>query len=251
VPGGEPSAPGGVQCLEPRVKGNNLISYMENRTAIVFGATGLVGTYLVEELIINMKYTAVKVFSRRSLNIEHIKVIEHVVDVENVESYGNLIKGDDLFICLGTTIRKAGSVRRVEELDRIMPLNIASKALLNGVKRIAVVSSLGANSSSKSFYPRIKGLMEEDILDLGFSRKVVVRPSMLLGKRNEFRLLEFLGKGVMKPFSFIFRGKLAIYKAVHGRVVAQAMITLLGIDENRTIYLSDELPVLAATPREA
>jgi len=223
---------------------------MENRTAIVFGATGLVGSYLVEELIINMRYTAVKVFTRRPLNIEHIKIIEKVVDVENVQSYGDLIKGDDLFICLGTTIRKAGSVKRVEELDRIMPLNIASRALDNGVKRIALVSSLGANPSSKSFYPRIKGLVEKDILGLDFKRKVIVRPSLLLGKRGEFRFMELLGKGFMKSLSFIFRGKLAIYKAVHGRVVAQAMITLLGIDENRTIYLSDELPALAAASTE-
>lgn len=224
---------------------------MENRTAIVFGATGLVGTYLVEELIKNMKYSAIKVFTRNSLNIEHIKVIEMVVEVENIESYGDLVKGDDLFICLGTTIKKAGSVKRVEELDRVMPFNIASKAHLNGVKRIAVVSSLGANSASKSFYPRIKGLMEEDILSLGFSRKVIVRPSLLLGKRGEFRLFELAGKGLMKSLSFIFIGKLAIYKAVHGRVVARSMIALLGIDEGRTIYLSDELPALAEELREA
>ena len=219
---------------------------MENRTALVFGATGLVGRYLVEELIMNMKYTSVKVFTRRPLEVEHIKVIEKVVDVESVDSYSDEIRGDDLFICLGTTIKKAGSVSRVEELDRVMPVKIASIALKNGVKRIAVVSAIGARSSAGNFYNRIKGLMEEDIIKLGFGRTIIVRPSMLLGKRSEFRLMETIGKGVMKGLSFIFSGKLRIYRAVHGRVVARAMITLLGIDENRTIYLSDELEKLAA-----
>ncbi|MEZ4999826.1 MAG: NAD(P)H-binding protein [Bacteroidales bacterium] len=218
---------------------------MENRTALVFGATGLVGRYLVEELIVNMRYTSVKVFTRRPLELEHIKVIEKVVDVENVDSYRDEIRGDDLFICLGTTIKKAGSVSRVEELDRVMPFKIASTAYENGVKRIAVVSAIGARSSASNFYNRIKGLMEEDITGLGFSRKVIVRPSMLLGRRSEFRLMETLGKGVMKGLSFIFTGKLKIYRAVHGRVVARAMIALLGIDEGRIIYLSDELEGLA------
>lgn len=214
---------------------------MENRSAIVFGATGLVGSYLVEELIRNMKYGTIKVFSRKPLNIEHIKVVEKVVDVEDVASYADLIRGDDLFICLGTTIKKAGSVARVEELDRNMPVNIAVAALKNGAERIAVVSSLGARSGSKNFYSRIKGLMEEDIIRLSYSRTVITRPSLLLGKRNEFRLLETMGKGVMTALSFLFIGKLKIYRGIHGRVVARAMITLLGIDEEKIIYLSDEL----------
>lgn len=214
---------------------------MENRTAVVFGATGLIGRYLVEELIISMRYSAIKVFVRRPLHLEHIKVIEKTVDIADIDSYGDMITGDDLFICLGTTIRKAGSVSRVEELDRILPFKIASKARLNGIKRIAVVSSIGADSGSRNYYSRIKGLMESDILSLGFKRAVMVRPSLLLGKRDEFRLMEGLAKFFMVGLGFLFSGKLKIYKAIHGRVVARAMIYLTGIEEDRTIYLSDEL----------
>jgi len=154
-----------------------------NRTAIVFGATGLIGKYLVEELIQNMGYSSIKVFSRRKLDIEHIKVIEHIVEVENVESYADLIRGDDLFICLGTTRKKTSSIERYEQLDRDMPINIARASLAKGVKKVAVVSSLGANSKSKSYYPRIKGEMEAGISDLAFDTTIIARPSLLLGNR--------------------------------------------------------------------
>ena len=218
---------------------------MENRNAIVFGGTGLVGRYLVEELIKSQRYATVKVFTRRPLEVEHIKLIEKVVDVEDIESYAEEIRGDDLFICLGTTMRKAGSIKRYEELDRKLPFNIASEALKRGVSRVAVVSSLGANSSSRNYYARIKGEMEELILSLGFLRKVIVRPSMLLGERREFRLLELVSKPFVMLLGFIMVGKLSIYRGVHGRVVARSMICLLGMQEEKKIYLSDELPGLS------
>jgi uncharacterized protein YbjT (DUF2867 family) len=218
---------------------------MNNRTAIVFGATGLIGGYLVEELIQNMRYTAIKVFTRKSLNIQHIKVIEHVVDVENLKSYEDMIRGDDLFICLGTTRKKAGSIKRYEEIDRDIPVNIAKASIGKGVKRVAVVSSLGANSGSKNSYTRIKGEMEAGISELAFDTTVIVRPSLLLGNRSEFRLGEKLATVIMKVFSFILRGRLAIYRAIEGRDVARAMIDLIATKSSKKIFLSDELREIA------
>lgn len=218
---------------------------MNNRTAIVFGATGMIGACLVEELIQNMRYTAIKVFTRKSLNIQHIKVIEHVVDVEDVQSYGDMIRGDDLFICLGTTRRKAGSTKRYEEIDRDLPVNIAKASIKKGVKRVAVVSSLGANSGSRNSYTRIKGEMEAGILKLAFDTTVIVRPSLLLGNRSEFRFGEKLATVFMKTFSFLFRGRLGIYRAIEGRHVARAMIDLIATKSSKKIYLSDELGEIA------
>ena len=120
-----------------------------NKTAIVFGATGLVGGYLVEELIQNMGYSSIKVFTRRRL--------EHIVNVEEVNSYADLIRGDDIYICLGTTRKKARTIKRYEELDRDMPVNIAREAKKKGLGKIAVVSAIGANIKSRSYYNRIKG----------------------------------------------------------------------------------------------
>ena len=214
---------------------------MKNRTALVFGATGLVGRHLVKELIQNMRYSSVKVFTRRPLNIEHIKVLEHVVNMEDVSSYGDQIRGDDLFIAIGTTLRKAGSVAREEEIDRHMVVMIAAEAQRRGVTRIAVVSSLGANSASKNFYRRIKGKMEYDIMNLKFQRIIIARPSLLLGKREDFRLLEEVAKVFARLLGFLFIGKLAIYRAIHARTVAYAMIYLIGTKEYKCVYLSDEL----------
>ena len=214
---------------------------MKNRTALVFGATGLVGRHLVEELIRNMRYTSVKVFTRRALNIEHIKLLEYVVDVEDVSSYSDQIRGDDLFIAIGTTLRKAGSVAREEETDRHLVVEIAAEAQRRGAGRIAVVSSLGADAGARNFYRRIKGQMEKDIQNLKFQRIVIARPSLLLGKREDFRLFEEIAKVLARGLGFIFKGKLAIYRAIHARTVAYAMVYLIGTEENKSVYLSDEL----------
>ncbi len=217
-----------------------------NKTAIVFGATGLIGKYLVEELIQNMRYSSIKVFTRRKLDIEHIKVIEHIVDVENIDAYADQIRGDDLYICLGTTRKKTASISRYEQIDRDMPVNIARVSRSKGVSKVAVVSSLGANAESKSYYPRIKGEMEAGISDLAFDSTVIVRPSLLLGDRSEFRFGERMATVFMKAFAFILRGKLGVYRAIEGRDVALAMIDLLAMEGAKKIILSDELRELAA-----
>jgi uncharacterized protein YbjT (DUF2867 family) len=212
-----------------------------NKTAIVFGATGLVGSELVYQLIKDIRYKAVKVFTRRSLNIEHIKVIEDIIDVEKVEDYGESIRGDDLFICLGTTRRKAGSVKRMEDIDHHLPVKIARAALLNGVKNMAVVSSIGADQGSGNYYYRIKGSMEKDLMSLEFNRTVILRPSILLGRRDEFRLLESIGKGIIKTFGFLLNGKNRKYRAINAFDVAYAMIREINNVNGKEVYESDEI----------
>jgi len=212
-----------------------------NKTAIVFGATGLVGYELLYQLIRDIRYRGIKVFTRRELNIEHIKVIEHVVDVEDPGSYADLVKGDDLFICLGTTRRKAGSVEKMEEIDRDLPFEIAKTALMNGVKNIAVVSSIGANASSGNYYYRIKGEMEDKIKALGFSRKLVLRPSILLGKRSETRIFESIGKVLVKTFSFALRGSNRRFRGIKASDVAWVMVKEINNVNGKELYESDEI----------
>ncbi|HDZ40810.1 MAG TPA: oxidoreductase [Bacteroidetes bacterium] len=216
-----------------------------NKTAIVFGATGLVGSELIYHLIKDIRYKAVKVFTRRELHIEHIKVIENVVDVENIDTYKDLIKGDDLFISLGTTRRKAGSVKRMKEIDRDLPYTIARAALVNGVKNIAVVSSIGASAVSGNYYYRIKGEMEEKIKSLDFTRRLIVRPSILLGKRQEVRLLESAGKGLVSALGFALKGKNRKYRGIKARDVAYAMVKEINNVNGKELYESDELMEIA------
>ena len=120
----------------------------------------MIGGQLIEELSNSPEYARILVFRRRKIDIpEKDKVVNHVVDFEKIESFKNQIAGDDLFICLGTTIKKAGSVSKMEKTDRDLPVSLADAALKNGTKRIAVVSSIGADEKSSNYYLRIKGEM--------------------------------------------------------------------------------------------
>jgi uncharacterized protein YbjT (DUF2867 family) len=218
---------------------------MESKTAVVFGATGLVGNLLLEELIKMGGYPAIKVFVRQPTGISEPNVEEIVTDLSNPSNFSEKITGDDLFICLGTTIKKAGSVANMEKIDRDLPVKIAELGRSNGIKKIVVVSSIGASVSSKSYYLRIKGEMEEGILKLNFDKTAIVRPSMLLGERKERRTGEMVGKVVMKAFRPVLTGKLLKYRAIHGRDVAKAMISVLQKETDKKIFESDELLKIA------
>ena len=111
---------------------------MKNRTAIVFGGTGLVGRALTDELLKSDNYIIIKVFVRSNISYqEQSKINYFLVDFDHPESFSGQITGDDLFICLGTTIKKAGSVSRMEQIDRDLPVTLTKMAMENGVKRIA------------------------------------------------------------------------------------------------------------------
>ena len=217
------------------------------KTAIVFGATGLVGSYLVSELIGSKRYSMIRIFTRTSTGLEHVNLDERVVEIEKPDSYASMLSGDDLFICTGTTYKKTGSIKRVEEIDRDLPIIIARKSQEKGVKKIAVVSSIGANPGAKSFYMRIKGEMESGIRDLKFDRTVLVRPSMLLGKRKEFRIIESIGQTFARVMGFVLLGPLKKFRGIHGRDVARAMINTINTDSTQIVYRSDELKLLAET----
>jgi uncharacterized protein YbjT (DUF2867 family) len=216
---------------------------MEGRTAIIFGATGLVGNLLLEELIKSPDYSSVKIFVRQPAGVSEVKIEEIITDFSDPDSFSAKIIGDDLFICLGTTIKKVGTVANMEKIDRDLPIMLAGIARKNGIKRIAVVSSIGASASSRNYYLRIKGEMEEGILKLDFEKIVIVRPSMLLGDRKERRTGEMVSKVVIKAFQPVLTGKLLKYRAIHGRNVARAMIILLQKETERKIFESDELQI--------
>lgn len=219
---------------------------MDSRTAIVFGSTGLIGNLLAEELVQSEKYVRIKSFVRQATGVTEAKVEEIVSDFSDPESFSGKITGDDLYICLGTTIRKAGSVANMEKIDRDLPVKIASIAAANGVKRLAVVSSLGASAGSANYYLRIKGEMEEAIMKLSFESISIVRPSMLLGERKEIRASEIVGKVVMTAFKPVLIGKLSKYRAIHGGDVARAMISLVLTAEGKNIIESSELQKLSS-----
>ena len=192
-------------------------------TAIVLGASGLVGARLLARLREESHYDHIRVLTRRPLGVGGGKVEEQVVDFDAPGA--DALGGDDLFCCLGTTIKKAGSEEAFRRVDHDYPLAFARAALAAGVGRMLVVTAVGASASSGIFYNRVKGELEAALGALGFPRGLgILRPSMLLGERGESRPGEAVGKAVMGALSFAFAGGLKKYRAIAGDDVAKAMV---------------------------
>jgi len=216
------------------------------KTAIVFGATGLTGKYLVNELVKNNHYQKIKVVNRKPQNYDHPKIEEHLIDFNQIDEYAHEFKADDVFCCLGTTLKKAGSKEKFFEIDHDLPIQIANICHNNHCETFIGISSVGANQNSRNYYLRTKGIMEQDILNIDFRYQAIVRPSMLLGKRDEARLAEAFGKFIMKIFSFLFVGKLKKYQGIHAQTVAKAMLYIAIHQDHfstieKNIFESDEL----------
>jgi uncharacterized protein YbjT (DUF2867 family) len=216
-----------------------------SKIAIVTGATGLVGNQLVKQLLEDPYYNIVRVFVRRKLPYSHEKLEQVIVDFDNLKKSEDRISGDVVFCALGTTIKTAGSEKAFAKVDYTYVLNFADIAKRNGVPSFIVVSSLGVKESGGNFYLTVKRDVENALKRVKFDSLIIVRPSMLLGERNEFRLGESIGKFLMKALGFIFIGKLKKYKAIKAEVVARAMIALskAGL-EGTSVFESDRLQEL-------
>jgi uncharacterized protein YbjT (DUF2867 family) len=218
--------------------------YKMERTALVFGSTGLVGRHLVNELTRNPEYSKIICFVRKLSEESSLKVEEVLTDFSNPSGFESKIYGDTVFICLGTTIKKAGSIEMMEYIDRDIPVKVAQIAQNSGVKRIAVISSIGANEHSRNYYLRIKGEMEHGIRNIDFENIVIARPSLIIGKRKEKRPGDIIAKIILRIFSFILIGKLRKYRGIQARTIAKAIINILAQDLQEVVYESDELEEL-------
>lgn len=191
------------------------------KTAIIIGATGLVGSTLVTQICENPNYSKVVLLLRKPLNISHSKLIQEVIDFDNIDALK--VVGDDLFCAMGTTLAKAGSKEAQYKIDCTYPFEIGKIAKANGVKQYILVSSVGADFDSSNFYLRTKGDLEKKIQSLGFQNFVSVRPSMLLGDREESRLGEKIGKVFSNLLSPLLFGSLRKYHGIEASDVAKAM----------------------------
>jgi uncharacterized protein YbjT (DUF2867 family) len=191
------------------------------KTAIVIGATGLVGSTLVKQLLDNSIYSKVVLLLRKPLNISHSKLVQEVIDFDKLDA--SKIVGDDLFCAMGTTIRKAGSQEAQYKIDCTYPYEIGKIAKANGVKQYILVSAVGANLKSSNFYLKTKGSVEQQVQSLGFQNFVSLRPSMLLGDRGEFRLGEKIGMVLSNMLSPLLFGSLRKYHGIEASDVAKAM----------------------------
>ena len=192
-----------------------------NQVAILIGATGLIGTALLDQLLEDDDYVRIIVLHRRSTGIQHTKLEEHIIDFDQPEEWKHLVKGDVLFSTLGTTIKTAGSQDAQYKVDYTYQFETAKVAAENDVATYVLVSSAGANPNSNMFYPRIKGELEEAVKNLSFDSINILQPSILDGDRKEFRFGEKVGLAVMKAFSWI--PGIKKYRPIKDEIVARAM----------------------------
>lgn len=195
-----------------------------DKTALVFGATGLIGQHLVQALLEHEAYASVKVFGRRKLDIQHAQLQQHLIDFDQMQTYASLIKGDDLYCALGTTMAKAGSKAAFFKVDYTYSYQAAQIAAANGVNQYMLVSSVGANASSRFYYSQVKGKLEDAIKELPFWATHIFQPSVLLGERNENRWGEQMAARMGKVIDRFTGGLLTKYRPIEAEVVAKAMI---------------------------
>ena len=197
---------------------------MPKKTALLLGGSGLTGGHCLDYLLNDGHYEQVVALVRRPLPIEHPKLNQIQVDFNRLNDSLAGIQANDVFCCLGTTIKKAGSQKAFYEVDFTYPAEIAKLSLANGAEKFMLISAIGANSKSSVFYNRVKGKVEEEIDRYGFKGFYIFRPSLLLGKRQERRSTEKFGEKFFQWFSFAFIGGLKKYKPVKSRAVAYAMV---------------------------
>lgn len=170
--------------------------------ALVIGATGSTGKELVDKLLKDQDYTSVSVFVRRPFGKSHPKLIEHIVDFSDLNSFLNLIIGDVLFSCIGTTLKDAGSKEKQWKIDYDIPADFSEIAIKNQVKSLVLVSSYGASSKSNVFYSKMKGELEEYLAKLNFPQYIIFRPGPLI-RENTDRLGEKISIKIIKVFNAV------------------------------------------------
>jgi uncharacterized protein YbjT (DUF2867 family) len=208
---------------------------LQGRTALIAGATGLVGSELLSALLDDARYSTVLTIGRRLLEASHPKLQQLVVDFAAIPDLAAI---DDVFIALGTTRKVAGSEAAMRAVDVDAVVASATRAQKAGARRLGVVSSMGANSQSAMFYPRIKGEMEAAVIELGFEQTVIARPSQLCGTRELLgqpkRVGELLAIGVMGWLGPLIP---ASYRVIPARSVALSLMEAVALDKPGLSYL--------------
>ncbi|WP_205511841.1 NAD(P)H-binding protein [Longitalea arenae] len=223
---------------------------MHRKTAVVLGATGLIGQHLVQDLLENEFFVKVRILVRRPLTLKHPKADVQVVDFNDEKDIAARIDiGDVIFCCIGTTRKKVkGNKTAYRKVDYDIPIITARLGVQHGFNQFLMVSAIGANPLAANFYLQLKGCIEEDITALPFESIHIFRPSVLLGKRDEFRLGEKISKVVIKAISFLLIGGWRKYKPIHAAEVASAMVAAANKEVAGVhLYEYDEMMKLQAS----
>ncbi len=211
------------------------------KTALVFGSSGLIGGHLLNELIQSDNYNKIKLFVRSDHGSNHSKTEIIKTDFNNLENHKEDIKGDDCFFCIGTTKKNSPDKNEYKRVELEVPKKIAQIAKFNLVNSFVFVSSGYADPNSSGDYLKFKGLVEEELKRLSFSKLGIMRPSFLMGDRKEKRVGEKVGIFIFKLLSPLFLGPLKKMKPIHSKKVAKAMVEITNRDFKQNVFESNEI----------
>jgi len=197
---------------------------MDSKTALLIGATGLVGGHCLRFLLEGDYYDRVVVLARRKLPLDHEKLEQHVIDFDSLARNADLVKADDIYCCLGTTRKKAVSDEAYYRVDFTYPFEIARLGRANGAEHYAIVTAIGASPHSRFLYNRTKGEIEKAVSRLGFQGVYLFRPSLLVGERNEERKWEERELMIGSKLSFLLVGPMKRFRPIGAQAVAFAMV---------------------------
>jgi uncharacterized protein YbjT (DUF2867 family) len=217
------------------------------KTALLFGASGLVGSHVLSQLISNNSYSKIKLFVRTTINISDPKIEIIQTDFKNLENHREDIKGDDCFFCIGTTKKNSPDKNEYKRVELEVPKQVAQIAKSNSVNSFVFISSGYADPKSSGDYLKFKGEVEEELKRLNFQKLGIMRPSFLLGDRKEKRIGEKIGIFVFKLLSPLFLGPLKKMKPIQSATVAKAMIAITQNKVSKTIFESDEIDDLSSS----
>lgn len=213
-----------------------------SNTALVAGASGLVGGHCLKFLLEDNFFDTVKILVRSPIPFEHHKLIQIVVDYDQLQDFRLQMEATHTFCTLGTTIKKAGSQDAFRKVDFEYPLLLAKIMKSLGCENFSVVTALGSNANSPIFYNKVKGELENELRKIQFQQLQILQPSLLLGDRNESRMGEGIAQVFFKISKPIWQGPLKKYAGIEGEQVAKAMVRLAKQSSaGTTVYLSDEL----------
>ena len=214
--------------------------------AVVAGASGLIGSYLLDILLAEPQYDEVLALVRKELPIQHKKLVQLVIDFDKLDDHAAAVTGHAVFCCLGSTRKKTPDLAEYRKIDHDYPLILARLAKQNGVKHYHLVSAIGANPMSSNFYMKMKGEIEEAIKHTCIECIHIYEPSVLTGDRKESRPMERFIIGLMKVINPLLIDGLKKYRSISARIVAQAMFNQsLKTEEGIFVHPSDKIKLLA------
>lgn len=213
---------------------------MKEQTTVIIGATGLIGSNLVQQLLIDDTFKLVRVLVRKPLSILHPKLQQEIVNFDDINDFRDKFgEGDVIFCCVGTTSKKVkGDIMAYEKIDVDILVNAAGIGISRGFKKFLIVSSAGANANSKNFYLKIKGKVENKLKEFSFENIYIFRPGQLLGKRNEKRPGEKILQAITSILSHFLFGSLIKYHSIKAEDVARAMIAA-SKKEEKGIFIAE------------